>query len=85
LGGENTEEGVAHGYRQASGPRDCSPVKARQTLLNRILELHIAGRTAEDIASQVLTNEPENVMFRGAMLVEIVLHYAGRRPEEKHL
>ena len=84
MGGEGTKEGVAHGYRRESVPMGCDPVNARQTLLNRILELHISGRTAEEIAARVLTNEPENVMFRGAMLVEIVLHYAGRRPEEKH-
>ena len=63
---------------------DCNPVKVGQTLLTRILELHIAGRTADEIAAQVLTTEPENAMFRGAMLVEIILHYARRRPEEKH-
>ena len=84
MGGEDTEERVAHGYRQESELMDCNPVKAGQTLLARILELHIAGRTADEIAAQVLTTEPENAMFRGAMLVEIILQYARRRPEEKH-
>jgi hypothetical protein len=84
LGGENTEERVAHGYWQESELMDCNPIKANQTLLTRILELHIAGRTADEIAAQVLTTEPENAMFRGAMLVEIILHYAHRQPEEKH-
>jgi hypothetical protein len=52
-------------------------------LLTRILELHFAGNTADEIAVQVLTTEPENAMFRAAMLVEIILYYAGRFPEEK--
>ena len=84
MGGDNTEESVAYGYRQASELRDCCNEKASQTLLSRILELHASGRTADEIAAQVLTTEPENAMFRGAMLVEIILQYARRRPEEKH-
>jgi hypothetical protein len=48
------------------------------------MELHIAGRSPEEIATQVLTTEPENAMFRGAMLVEIILHYARRCTEEKN-
>ena len=63
---------------------DRNHAQASQTLLTRIVELHIAGRSAEEIATQVLTSEPENAMFRAAMLVEIVLHYARRCPEEEN-
>ncbi|MGD0921520.1 MAG: hypothetical protein ABSA70_07125 [Terriglobia bacterium] len=63
---------------------DCNHARASQTLLTRIMELHIAGRSAEEIATQVLTTEPENAMFRAAMLVEIILHYARRFPEERN-
>jgi len=56
---------------------------ASQPLLTRIVELHRAGRSAEEIATQVLTSEPENAMFRAARLVEIVLHYARRGPGEE--
>jgi hypothetical protein len=48
------------------------------------LELHAAGCTTEEIAKRVLTTEPENAVFRGAMLVEAVLHYALRFPEEEN-
>jgi len=63
---------------------DRNHAQASQTLLTRIVELHMAGRSAEEIATQVLTSEPENAMFRAAMLVEIVLHYARRCPEEEN-
>jgi hypothetical protein len=63
---------------------DRNHAQPSQTLLTRIMELHIAGRSAEEIATQVLTTEPENAMFRAAMLVEIILHYAGRFPEERN-
>ncbi len=62
---------------------ECNHARASQTLLTRILELHASGRTAEEIAAQVLTTEPENAIFRAAMLVEIILHSARRCPEEK--
>jgi hypothetical protein len=48
------------------------------------MELHMAGRTPEEIATQVLTTEPENAMFRAAMLVEIILHHARSCAEEKN-
>ncbi len=57
--------------------------RASRTLLTRILDLHASGRSADEIAAQVLTTEPENAMFRAAMLVEIILHSARRCPEEK--
>jgi 16S rRNA C1402 N4-methylase RsmH len=63
---------------------DRNHAQASQTLLTRILELHTSGRTADEIATQVLTTEPENAMFRAAMLVEIILHYARRCTEEKN-
>jgi hypothetical protein len=53
-------------------------------LLTRILELHLSGRRADEIAAQILTTEPENAMFRAAMLVEIILQYACRCPEENN-
>jgi hypothetical protein len=63
---------------------DRNHAQASQTLLTRIMELHIAGRSPEEIATQVLTTEPENAMFRAAMLGEIILHYARRCTEEKN-
>jgi len=44
----------------------------------------VAGRSAEEIAAQVLTTEPENAMFRAAMLVEIILHQISSSTEEKN-
>lgn len=75
LGGENLEERAARGNRQTPEPRNHDPARASQTLLGRIMELHNAGHSAEEIAAQILTTEPENVMFRAAILVEIILHH----------
>jgi hypothetical protein len=63
---------------------DRNHAQACRTLLTRIMELHTSGRTADEIATQVLTTEPENAMFRAAMLVEIILHQASLRTEEKN-
>ena len=84
MNGENPGERVARGDRHEPEVMDRNHAQASQTLLTRIMELHIAGRSAEEIATQVLTTEPENAMFRAAMLVEIILHYARRCPEEKN-
>jgi hypothetical protein len=84
LGGENPGERVARGDRQEPKLIDRNHAQASQTLLTRILELHTSGRTADEIATQVLTTEPENAMFRAAMLVEIILDYARRCPEEEN-
>jgi hypothetical protein len=84
MGGENPGGRATRGERQESQLMDRNHAQASQILLTRILELHTSGRTAEEIATQVLTTEPENAMFRAAMLVEIILHYARRCPEEKN-
>lgn len=84
MGGENPEERVARGDRQDPELMKRNHVQASQTLLARILELHTSGRTADEIAAQVLTTEPENAIFRAAMLVEIILDYARHSPEEKN-
>jgi len=84
LDGENPGERITRGDRQEPELMDRNHALASQTLLTRILELHTSGRTAEEIAAQVLTTEPENAIFRAAMLVEIILHYARRSPEEKN-
>jgi hypothetical protein len=84
LGGENLGERVARGDRHEPELMDRNHTQASQSLLTRIVELHNAGRSAEEIAAQVLTTEPENAMFRAAMLVEIILHYARRYPEENN-
>jgi hypothetical protein len=84
LGGENLGERVARGDRQEPELMDRNHARASQSLLTRIVELHVAGRSAEEIAAQVLTTEPENAMFRGAMLVEIILDYARRCREENN-
>ncbi len=82
MGGEKPEEAANRRNRQRPELMERDHARASQTLLTRILELHIAGRTADEIAAQLLTTEPENAMFRAAMLVEIILHYARRCPEE---
>jgi hypothetical protein len=84
LGGEIFGERVPHGDRQEPELMDRNHAQASRTLLTRIVELHRAGRSAEEIATQVLTSEPENATFRAAMLVEILLHYARRSREEEN-
>jgi hypothetical protein len=59
--------------------------RASQALLTRIMKLHMAGRSPEEIAVQVLTTEPENVVFRAALMIEIILHDARRAMEERAL
>jgi hypothetical protein len=49
------------------------------------MKLHMAGRSPEEIAVQVLTTEPENVVFRAALMIEIILHDARRAMEERAL
>ena len=83
LGGESPEKGVGQGERHHLEFMDGVQARPCETLLTRILELHFAGNTADDIAVQVLTTDPENAMFRAAMLVEIILYYTGRGTEEK--
>lgn len=83
MGGENPGERVSRGDRQEPELMDRNHAQASQVLLTRILELHVSGRTADEIAAQVLTTDPENAIFRAAMLVEIILHYACCCPEEK--
>ncbi|MBZ5545809.1 MAG: hypothetical protein LAO07_19375 [Acidobacteriia bacterium] len=84
MGGEHLGVRIARGDRQEPEFVDRNHAQACQTLLTRIVELHIADRSAEEIATQVLTTEPENAMFRAAMLVEIILEYSRRCPEEEN-
>jgi len=83
LGGESPEKGVGRGDRHHPEFMDAVPARPCEALFTRILELHFAGNTADDIAVQVLTADPENAMFRAAMLVEIILYYANRGTEGK--
>jgi hypothetical protein len=83
MGGENPGERVPRRDRQEPELMDRNHPPASQTLLARILDLHTAGHTADEIAARVLTTEPENAIFRAAMLVEIILHYARCCPEEE--
>ena len=83
LGRESPEKGVGRGERQHPEVMDGVQARPCEALLTRILELHFAGNTADDIAVQVLTTDPENAMFRGAMLVELILYYTGPGMEEK--
>ena len=83
LGGESPEKGVGRGERHHLELMDCVQPRPCEALLTRILELHFAGNTADEIALQVLTTDPENAMFRGAMLVEIILYYTSRGTEGK--
>ena len=59
--------------------------RASRALLARLIKLHIAGHSPEEIAVQVLTTDPENFMFRAALLVEIILDYARPGTKERTL
>ena len=83
LSGESPGKEVGRGSRTQSDFMDRVQTRPCESLLIRILELHFAGHTADDIAVQVLTTDPENAMFRGAMLVEIILYYTSHCAEEK--
>jgi len=84
LGGESPQEGAARGTQQEPEPMNHDRARACQTLLARIMELHAAGGTTEEIASQVLTSEVENVAFRAAVLIEIIVHQPRLSAEEKY-
>ena len=49
------------------------------------MKLHMSGPSPEEIAVQVLTTESENVVFRAALMIEIILHYVRRAMEERAL
>ena len=49
----------------------------------RILELHSSGLTPKEIASKILTPEPEIAMFRAEILIVIIVTLANRHGEEK--
>jgi hypothetical protein len=85
LGGETLGESV--GCEDGNPPQFMNRVRARasQALLSRLMELHMAGYSPEEIAEQVLTTEPENVVFRAAIMIEIILHYAHRAAKERTL
>jgi hypothetical protein len=85
LGGENPAGGVAGGNGEQPEPMNRDRERASRALLTRLMELHMAGRSPEEIAVQVLTNEPENLVFRAALMIEIILHYAHRCTEERAL
>jgi hypothetical protein len=82
LGGEKPEEAANRRNRQRPELMERDHARASQTLLTRILDLHISGPIADEMAAQPLTTEPENAVFRAAMLVEMILHYARRCPGE---
>ena len=85
LGGENPEESAARGNRQEPESMNHDRARAFRALLTQIMELHMAGRSAVEIAVQVLTTESEKPMFGAAMLIEIIFHYAHRYREERAL
>jgi hypothetical protein len=84
LGGEDPGGRVTRGDRQEHELMDRNHAQASRTSLARISGLHTSGRTADEIAMQVLTTGPENAMFRAALLVEIILHQASLRAEERN-
>jgi hypothetical protein len=84
LGGENPG-GAAGENGEQPEPMNRDRERASQELLTRLMKLHMAGRSPEEIAVQVLTTEPENVVFRAALMIEIILHYACRTMEERAL
>ena len=81
--GESPEKGIGRDNRHQPEFMDRVQARPCETLLTRIFELHFSGNTPDDIAVQILTTDPENAMFRAAMLVEIILYYTGRGAEEK--
>lgn len=74
--GQSPEEVSGHMDFQDSGFMEHNHTAASQTLLARIIELHSAGHSAEEIAVEILTTEPENVLFRSAIMIEIILQFA---------
>ena len=85
LGGENSGRSVAGGNGEQPEPINRDRECASQASLTRIMELHETGHSAEEIAARVLTTEPENVVFRAALMLEIILQYAHRDTEERAL
>ncbi len=67
------------------GPSRGLPGCASPLLLTRIVALHIAGRSAEEIATRVLATEPNNAVFRAAIMIAKVLHDAHCGIEERVL
>ncbi len=61
------------------------PGCASPIVLTRIVALHIAGRSAEEIASRALASEPNNTVFRAAIMIARVLHDAHCGIEERVL
>jgi len=45
----------------------------------------MAGCSPEEIVEQVLTTEPENLLFRATIMVEIILRHAGCNAKERTL
>jgi hypothetical protein len=85
LGGETLGESVGRENGEPSGSMSRARARASQSLLARLIKLHMGGYSPEEIAVQVLTTDPENFVFRAALLVEIILHYARRGTKERTL
>jgi hypothetical protein len=81
LGGENPGGGAGGGKGEQPEPINCDRECASQASLTRIMELHEAGHSTEETAMCVLATEPENVVFRAALMIEIILQYAHRCKE----
>jgi len=63
---------------------------ATQTIFQRILDLHISGRTSEEITAKIFTSEEETAKFWVESLIEIVLWHwrtgtADPRKDEKEI
>ncbi len=83
--GQSPEEVANHLGLHSTSLRERQHARASQALLTRILDLHNAGRSPEEIAAEILTTEPENVVFRSAILIEMILHYVNRDAFERIL
>lgn len=83
--GQTLEEVSGRPDLQVSGFMEPGHSGPSQVLLTRILELHSSGLSAEEIAGGILTTEPENVLFRSKILIEIILQYANRQALERIL
>lgn len=80
----DAEEGAGRENRKRPDFMECEHAQACETLLTRIWELHSSGCTTSQIAAQILTTEPENAIFRAALLVEMIIHCVGRPTEGKN-
>lgn len=82
---ESLGESVGRGNGEPPEPTNRDRARTSQVLLARLIRLHMAGCSPEEIVEQVLTTEPENLLFRATIMVEIILRHAGCSAKERTL